>query len=98
MLEYAHEAVDHSAGEYLRGSVHTNGIESFWALFKGGYYGTYNHMSVQHLRRYLAEFRGRQNVREADTAEQMRRLARGLAGQLLTWDMLAGRTGSAATA
>ena len=47
MLEYAHEAVDHSAGEYLRGSVHTNGIESFWALFKGGYYGTYNHMSVQ---------------------------------------------------
>ena len=98
MPEYGHGAVNHSAGEYVRGSIHTNGIESFWALFRRGYYGTYHHMSVQHLRRYLAEFGGRHNVREADTAEQMRRLARGLAGQLLTWEMLAGRAGLTATA
>ena len=89
MPEYAHEAVHHSAGEYVRGSVHTNGIESFWALFKRGYHGTYHHMSGQHLWRYLTEFGGRHNVRNADTEAQMRGLARGLVGQVLTWKMLA---------
>ena len=98
LTEYAHEAVNHSAGEYVRGSVHTNGIESFWSLFKRGYYGTYHSMSGQHLRRYLAEFSGRHNVRNADTAEQMRRLARGLAGRVLTWEQLAGRASCAAAA
>jgi len=96
MQEYAHEAVTHSLGEYVRGSVHTNGIESFWALFKRGYYGTFHHMSRQHLGRYLAEFAGRHNLRQADTAEQMRLLARGFAGRVLTWQMLAGRTRRAA--
>ena len=61
-------------------------------------YGTYHHLSVQHLRRYLAEFSGRHNVRDADTAEQMRRRARGLGGQRLRREMLAGREGSAAAA
>ena len=98
MPEFTHEAVNHSAGEYVRGSVHTNGIESFRSLFKRGYYGTYHHMSGQHLRRYLAEFSGRNRVRKADTAEQMRVLARGLVGQVLTWDMLAGRAGCPAAA
>ena len=87
--EYVHEAVKHSDGEYVRGSVHTNGIESFWALFKRGYYGTYHHMSVQHLGRYLREFGGRHNVRKADTEAQMEGLARGLGGRALTWKMLA---------
>lgn len=96
MEEYAHEAVTHSLGEYVRGSVHTNGIESFWALFKRGYYGTFHHMSRQHLGRYLAEFAGRHNLRQADTADQMRLLARGFAGRVLTWEMLAGRTSRAA--
>ena len=54
----SHETVNHSAGEYVRGPVHTNSIESFWALFKRGYYGTYHHMSGQHLRRYLDELPG----------------------------------------
>ncbi len=87
--EYVHEAVKHSDGEYVRGSVHTNGIESFWALFKRGYYGTYHHKSVQHLGRYLREFGGRHNVRKADTEAQMEGLARGLVGRALTWKMLA---------
>ncbi len=87
--EYVHEAVKHSHGEYVRGSVHTNGIESFWALFKRGYYGTYHHMSVQHLGRYLREFGGRHNVRNADTEAQMEWLAGGLVGGALTWKMLA---------
>ena len=87
---FKHAAVNHSAGEYVRGTVHTNSIESFWSLFKRGLYGTYHHMSGQHLQRYLAEFTGRHNVRDLDTAEQMGRLAVGLTGRRLPWKMLAG--------
>ena len=54
-----HEAVKHSAGEYVNGMAHTNGIESFWALLKRGYIGTYHNMSVKHLNRYVNEFAGR---------------------------------------
>ena len=43
------EAVRHSTGEYVNGQVHTNGIESFWAMLKRGFYGTYHHMSPKHL-------------------------------------------------
>ena len=56
MREYRHEAVAHSAGEYVRGKVHTNGVESFWSLLKRGYVGSYHHMSVKHLSRYVDEF------------------------------------------
>ena len=38
-----HEAVMHSAGEYVRDDVHTNGMESFWSLLKRGYIGTFHH-------------------------------------------------------
>jgi hypothetical protein len=40
-----HEKVKHSAGEYVRGEVHTNNIESFWSLIKRGVIGTYHHVS-----------------------------------------------------
>jgi hypothetical protein len=36
---YDHEAVDHSAKEYVRGDVHTNSIESFWSQVKRGIKG-----------------------------------------------------------
>ncbi len=48
------KSVKHQRGEYVRGKAHTNGIESFWSLFKRGYHGTYHHMSPKHLHRYLA--------------------------------------------
>lgn len=51
-----HGAVNHHIGEYVRGEVHTQGIESFWALLKRGYKGVYHQMSRQHLRRYVTEF------------------------------------------
>ena len=95
---FAHDAVNHSAGEYVRVTVHTNGIESFRALFKRGLHGICHHMSRQHLQRYLAEFAGRHNVRDLDTAEQMGRLALGLNGRRLTWKMLAGAAGIPAAA
>ena len=40
---YAHETVKHSTSEYVRGQVHTNGIESFWATLKRGITGVYHH-------------------------------------------------------
>ena len=61
-----HETVNHSVGEYVRGMAHTNGIESFWAMHKRGYHGTYHHISAKHLHRYIVEFSGRHNLRECD--------------------------------
>lgn len=45
MVDFEHESVKHSAGEYVREQAHTNGVESFWALLKRGYMGTYHKMS-----------------------------------------------------
>ncbi len=62
-MGYAHERVTHSTGEYVRGEVHTNNIESFWSLLKRGVMGTYHHVSAKYLPLYLAEFQFRHNKR-----------------------------------
>ncbi|MYC84091.1 MAG: IS1595 family transposase [Acidimicrobiia bacterium] len=86
-----HAAVRHSVGEYVRGEVHTNGMESFWSMLKRGYYGTYHKMSFKHLRRYVAEFAARHNVRDLDTLDQMVALAKGMEGKRLMYaDLIAG--------
>ena len=89
-LPRPHEAVKHSANEYVRGMAHTNGIESHWALFKRGLDGIYHHVSVKHLPRYTTEFEGRHNNRPLDTAEQMGIMARGAAGKQLPYSALIG--------
>jgi len=50
-----HEAVNHSAGEYVSGNVHTNTVESAFSLFKRGLIGSWHKISVKHLQRYLEE-------------------------------------------
>ncbi len=52
---FVHETIDHAIS-YSKGDLHTNSIESFWALFKRGYHGIYDHMSRKHLQRYVDEF------------------------------------------
>ena len=85
-----HESVKHSAGEYVRGEFHTNGIEGNWSMFKRGIYGTYHHISPKHSGRYAAEFAGRHNLRELDTADQISAMINGLEGKRLKYkDLIA---------
>ena len=85
---YDLETVKHSAAEYVRGQAHTNGIESFWATLKRAHKGVYHKMSVKHLHRYVADFAGRQGIRNLDTLEQMGRVVDAMAGKLLPYRTL----------
>ena len=85
-----HATVKHSAGEFVNGMAHTNGIESFWSLLKRGYHGTYHKMSTKHLNRYVDEFSGRHNSRGSDTLSQMHLMARGMDGKKLRYLDLVG--------
>lgn len=90
-IPFEHESVKHSTSEYVRDQAHVNGLESFWALLKRGYHGTYHHMSPKHLGRYVNEFSGRHNDRPANTIDQMENIARGLTGKRLRYsDLIAG--------
>ena len=91
-MPFDHETMNHSAGEHVRGMAHTNGVESFWSMLKRGYQGTFHHFSEKHLDRYVGEFDGRHNDREADTIDMMGGMARGVAGKRLRYcDLVASR-------
>ena len=79
------ESVNHSAGEFVRGQAHTNGMESFWSTLKRGYQGTFHHFSEKHTDGYVAEFSGRHNIREADTSDMMAIIARQSVGKRLRY-------------
>ena len=86
---YVHHTVNHSIGEYVRHyCLHTNGIESFWALLKRGYYGVYHYMSPKHLHRYVSEFSFRHNTAQADTLQFIDMTASRMAGKRLTYKEL----------
>ena len=59
-----HESVNHEAEEWVRGDVHTNGIESAWSLLKRSIVGSYHQLSAKHLPAYLDEMEWRFNNRE----------------------------------
>lgn len=88
LKDYDHSYVTHSRGQYVDGDTHTNSVESLWALFKRGFYGTYHQMSRKHLPRYIGEFTGRLNNRRLDTLEHMKVLAKGFERKRLPWGKL----------
>lgn len=83
-----HLTVRHSAGEYVRGDVHTNTIEGVFSIFKRGMKGIYQHCKEKHLHRYLAEYDFRYNTREKlgfnDTDRTLAAI-RGAEGKRLTY-------------
>jgi len=79
----AHGRVTHSIGEYVRGDVHTNTIESYFAIMKRGLNGTYHHVGRQHLKRYLSEFDFRYNYRKIEDVDRMVAALRGIEGKRL---------------
>jgi transposase-like protein len=76
----AHESVNHTGKEYVRGDVHTNTVEGYYSIFKRGMRGIYQHCSEKHLHRYLAEFDFRYNNRSALGCEDQERATRALTG------------------
>ncbi len=85
-----HAAVRHSAGEYVRGDVHTNGIEALWAMIKRAEKGTFHKLSPKHMDRYVGEFAGRHNIRSRDTLDMMRSIVFGMDGKRLRYkDLIA---------
>ncbi len=83
-----HDTVKHTAGEYVRGDVTTNTVESYFSIFKRGMRGTYQHCAEKHLHRYLAEFDFRHNNRIAlgvNDTMRAENLAAGIVGKRLTY-------------
>jgi len=86
-----HGVVNHSAEEYVSRAdptVHTQSVESYFALFKRGMRGVYQHCDERHLHRYLSEFSFRHNNRVAlgvDDKKRAERLLRGVKGRRLTY-------------
>jgi transposase-like protein len=84
----SHETVKHSADEYVRGDAHTNTVEGFFSILKRGINGVYQHVSEEHLKRYLAEFDFRYSNRVAlgvDDEARAARIVTGAKGKRLTY-------------
>lgn len=94
---YQHEVIDHARG-YVRGRVHTNGIENFWSLFKRTIKGTYVSIEPFHLFRYLDEQTFRYNKRAVPhrpikDGERFRTVLAHVAGKRLTYAEATGKVG-----
>ena len=63
-LDAKHETVCHSAGEYVRGEVYTNTVESAFSLLNRGIIGSWHKLSAKHLAAYLDEMCFRFNNRK----------------------------------
>jgi transposase-like protein len=94
--EYVHQVIDH-AETYVKGSVHTNGIENFWSLLKRGLKGTYVSVEPFHLFRYLDEQAFRFNNRKLENdGERFVEAMGGITERRLSYEKLTGRNESAA--
>jgi len=94
---YVHKIIDH-AERYVDGTIHTNGMENFWALLKRGLKGTYISVEPFHLFRYLDEQTWRYNNRATKTrpfhdGDRFLLALSQIAGKRLTFAEVSGRAG-----
>ncbi len=95
MDDYQHEFIDH-AEEYVRGNVHTNGMESYWSLLKRALHGTYISVEPFHLFRYLDEQAFRFNNRMLKDGQRFVLAMAGIVGKRITYkELIAADAGQA---
>ena len=97
-MPFNHSTVKHSLSEYVKGDIHTNGIESLWSMLKRAHKGTFHKLSPKHLDLYVQEFAGRHNLRDMDTAEQLASIGEGMRGKRLRYKQLIADNGLASGA
>jgi transposase-like protein len=76
-----HDVIRHKS-EYVRGEVHTQGIESFWSILKRGLTGTYFHVDAAYLNQYVQEYAFRHNTRHISDTERFNELMRNVGGRV----------------
>ena len=86
---YNHERVNHSRYEYVRGEIHTNTIEGFWAILKRSIYEIHHFVSVKHLQRYINEQIFRYNNR-GDHVSMFNMILMRVGGKKLSYKELTG--------
>lgn len=86
---FIHEAIDHAVA-YVRGNVHTNGLENFWSLLKRTLRGTYVSVDPVHLFRYLDEQVMRYNNRKTNDAARFLTVAGAISGKRIMYRELIG--------
>ncbi|HXQ51852.1 MAG TPA: IS1595 family transposase [Stellaceae bacterium] len=84
-FERGHGIVHHGRHEYAQGDTHSNTVESFFALLKRGVYGSFHHVSKEHLDRYCDEFAFRWSNRGMDDTERTLEAIKGGDGKRLTY-------------
>lgn len=89
--DFNHASVDHRLGEYVNGVVHTNNIESFWALLKRAIRGAYVSVSPEHLWRYVDERAFAFNYRKNTDMERFTAALDQITGRRLTYAELTGK-------
>ncbi len=86
---YNHESINHSRHEYVRGEIHTNTIEGFWAILKRSIYGIHHFVSAKHLQRYINEQIFRYNNR-GDHVAMFNMILERVGGKKLSYKELTG--------
>jgi transposase-like protein len=84
----SHETVNHKRGEYSRGDVTSNSVESSFSILKRGLIGTFPSVSEKHLQRYCNEFAFRWNTRQSqgfNDSDRAIAALKGIAGKRLTY-------------
>jgi predicted AlkP superfamily phosphohydrolase/phosphomutase len=94
--EFVHQFVNH-AEEYVRGHVHTNGMENLWSLLKRMIKGTYVSVEPFHLFRYLDEEAFRFNERKNKYSDRFMNTASSVVGKRLMYTQLTGKNPELAT-